>query len=255
MEAAGAQILTCHGRTREMKGQVTGLADWQVIAAVKKALKIPVFANGNILYREDVDRCLEVTGCDGVMTAEVGERVLLDDAKRHQGNLSNPAIFLPPDHPYFHPPLTLLANRYLDIVESLKTTTGVSAIRGHLFRILKPVLDTDDDLRVMIAQARMMPVDGLADFREVVREIERRCQVGLTPRPRICTDCIQARNRSRWPILATTSYRHCDWLSIFTHFRRTTLNTTGTGASLRRERRDHRKDCWERKHVYGRCCP
>lgn len=159
MEAAGAQILTCHGRTREMKGQNTGLADWEYIREVKKAVKVPVFANGNILYREDVDRCMEVTGCDGVMSAE--------------GNLSNPAIFMPPEHPHAHPPITMLAHRYLDIVEALDTPTAGSAIKAHLFRLLKPVLDTDEELRVQIATCRWS--DGMDGFREIIRDIERRC--------------------------------------------------------------------------------
>nr|XP_031862150.1 uncharacterized protein CI109_002563 [Kwoniella shandongensis]KAA5529222.1 hypothetical protein CI109_002563 [Kwoniella shandongensis] len=160
MEAAGAQILTCHGRTREMKGQLTGLADWEMIREVKKAVKVPVFANGNILYREDVDRCLEVTGCDGVMTAE--------------GNLSNPAIFVPADHPHSHPPFTLLATRYLDIVESLETPTAGSAIKSHLFRLLKPVLDTDEELRIKIAACTWS--DGLGGFRDIISDIVRRVE-------------------------------------------------------------------------------
>ncbi|ODN73875.1 hypothetical protein L202_07391 [Cryptococcus amylolentus CBS 6039] len=160
MEAAGAQILTCHGRTREMKGQMTGYADWEAIRAVKQAVKVPVFANGNILYREDVDRCLEFTGCDGVMTAE--------------GNLANPAIFVPADHPHAHPPVTLLAHRYLDIVESLKTPTSGSAIKSHLFRLLKPVLDTDEELRVRIATCRW--TEGMSGFREIIDDIAARCQ-------------------------------------------------------------------------------
>ena len=65
LQHAGAQLLTLHGRTREQgfKGQ----ADWQAIAAVKRTLRIPVIANGDINSPDDALRCLDVTGADGVM--------------------------------------------------------------------------------------------------------------------------------------------------------------------------------------------
>ncbi|KAF8323992.1 Dus-domain-containing protein [Clavulina sp. PMI_390] len=129
MESAGAQILTCHGRLREQRGHHSGLADWNKIRAVKEAVKVPVFANGNILYHEDIDACLEATGCDGVMSAE--------------GNLYNPAIFSP-GATRRHADLAL---EYLDIVKALKTPTSYGAIKSHLFKLYRPALDLNKDLR------------------------------------------------------------------------------------------------------------
>lgn len=78
---AGASILTVHGRRREQKGHLTGLADWAVLRFLRDELPLDtvLFANGNVLQDGDVERCLEATGADGVMSAE--------------GNLSDPAIF------------------------------------------------------------------------------------------------------------------------------------------------------------------
>ncbi|RZO13567.1 tRNA dihydrouridine synthase DusB [Synechococcus sp. MIT S9451] len=65
LEAAGARLLTLHGRTREQR--FSGKADWEAIAAVKKALTIPVIANGDVNSPDDALLCLKVTGADGVM--------------------------------------------------------------------------------------------------------------------------------------------------------------------------------------------
>jgi tRNA-dihydrouridine synthase B len=65
LESAGAQLLTLHGRSREQGFK--GRADWGAIAAVKRALTIPLIANGDINTPEDALSCLAETGADGVM--------------------------------------------------------------------------------------------------------------------------------------------------------------------------------------------
>ncbi|KAM3413472.1 tRNA-dihydrouridine(16/17) synthase [NAD(P)(+)] [Cercospora zeina] len=79
--SAGASIITVHGRQRHQKGHETGLADWSVLRYLREQLpkETVIFANGNILQHGDIEKCLDATGADAVMSAE--------------GNLYDPSIF------------------------------------------------------------------------------------------------------------------------------------------------------------------
>lgn len=63
---AGAACVAVHGRTRTQ--QYSGRADWDEIAKVKRALAIPVIANGDVVDGASALQCLKRTGADLVMT-------------------------------------------------------------------------------------------------------------------------------------------------------------------------------------------
>ncbi len=84
VEQAGAELLTIHGRTKS-QGYM-GVADWDVIAEVKKIVKIPVIANGDIIDFTSAKKCLKITGADGVMIGRgaLGKPWIFREIKRLQ---------------------------------------------------------------------------------------------------------------------------------------------------------------------------
>ncbi|RPB20493.1 FMN-linked oxidoreductase [Terfezia boudieri ATCC MYA-4762] len=202
--SSGASILAVHGRTREQKGHNTGLADWEAIRHLRENLPpdTVIFANGNILYPGDAQRCLAATGADAVLSAE--------------GCLYNPTgIFLSPDH---HPPehlfprMDIIAREYLTILRtkilpytdkgdpvSVKAPVvepNLTNVKSHLFKLLHALLPRFPDIRARLATSRPVHprndagVDPLRDFEEVVRDVEKvvRDELERNPEEKVVAD-------------------------------------------------------------------
>lgn len=67
MEDAGADLICVHGRTRQQFYAPS--SDNGIIAAVKRAVSVPVVGNGDLFSADDVVRMIGETDCDGVSIA------------------------------------------------------------------------------------------------------------------------------------------------------------------------------------------
>ena len=144
---AGAHVIAVHGRTREMKGAETGLADLNMIRKVKQHItSVPVIANGNILQFADAVSNLAATGCDAVMSAEA----LLWDAR----------LFSNPPHPVLTgrnfqcDKITRLAGvstaiEYMDVfVRRFRVDLGFC--KAHIFKLVHHSLEVFPEMRLRL---------------------------------------------------------------------------------------------------------
>lgn len=125
-EMEGAAAVTLHPRSRSQF--FSGQSDWDMIAAVKKKLSIPVIGNGDIWTAADAGRMMEHTGCDAVMIG--------------RGAMGNPFIFretiaLLEKGKHLPPPVLeeriAAAHKHLELVCSFKNeAVAVREMRKHL---------------------------------------------------------------------------------------------------------------------------
>jgi tRNA-dihydrouridine synthase 1 len=145
VEAAGASLITIHGRTRPQKGQYAGHANWSIIRKLKQSLVIPVIANGSVYLHTDVHRCLTESHADGVMAA--------------QGLLRNPALFA-----NIRIPEVQLAEEYLTFV--LQYPVRLSSVRAHLFKILQATCMAYPHFSDLLGEAK-----SLEEFHDILHTI------------------------------------------------------------------------------------
>ena len=125
-EDAGIKMITVHGRTRCQFYK--GRADWAFISQVKKAAKIPVIANGDIVCIDTAIRALQMSEADGIMVGR--------GAYGKPWLISQIAHFLKsgeklPD-PSLEIQLNVVLDHYDEIIEHYGKDIGIKIARKHL---------------------------------------------------------------------------------------------------------------------------
>ncbi|MEM9756989.1 MAG: tRNA dihydrouridine synthase DusB, partial [Pseudomonadota bacterium] len=125
-EAEGIAMVTIHGRTRAQVYR--GSADWDAIGAVKRAVSIPVIANGDIQDAQTAAEALAASGADGVMVGRGAEGRPWRLAEIAHAQYGAPA----PDVPHGARLVDLVADHYDAILRFYGRDLGLRCARKHL---------------------------------------------------------------------------------------------------------------------------
>ncbi len=160
-QQAGAAAVAVHGRTRVQMYE--GRADWDIIRDVKRALRIPVIANGDVFSGEDAAHILRYTGCDAAM---IGRGSFGDPWIFREGNAAIAGEAIPDK-----PPLAVRMDTALEQIELSAQLRGerVACLeaRRHLAWYLRGVA------YAVPYKREAVQVETLEDVRKLVREVKR----------------------------------------------------------------------------------
>ncbi|MDR3186096.1 MAG: tRNA-dihydrouridine synthase [Christensenellaceae bacterium] len=151
-EEAGASAITVHGRTVE--DLYSGNSDNEIIADVKKAIKIPVIGNGDVKDRESCLKMINDTGVDGVAIARaaIGAPYVFQEimGERPDINISE-----------------LIKEHFNQLVSIFPESVAVNNIKKHILAYLKHIPNSKQ-LKVSVCK-----IESSQEFNTQINLLER----------------------------------------------------------------------------------
>jgi nifR3 family TIM-barrel protein len=156
IEENGGRLLALHARTRAQGYR--GEADWDAIAKVVAAVKIPVIGNGDVSVVEDIPRRISQTGCAAVMVGRAA--------------IDNPWIFAGLDRAAVSPQqVREMILAHLDrSLQFYGPERGLVLFRKYIARYLAPY-HLPKDLRL-----KLLTSERPAEFLALLEDIELRAE-------------------------------------------------------------------------------